>query len=211
MAMNEPDTRSLLTWLTNNPVTAVSIAGGVIYMLVFESYRAALRPFGVTPAEVGVDYATAVWPVAQALAFVALTCFLLLLMLSPVAFMRSLAARLTLIGTVCTVVVVAASIYGEAQYVSDVRRGDRFEPILSGRLSILNGLRADLVEVTWKEASPAKPQLPSEKLLLLGIANGTAIIYSAGSATTWRVPIQEIVVTAKAVFPSRKAGGHGEE
>ena len=74
---NPPLQERALTWLTTNSLTATAISGGAIYLLTVEEYREAYRPYGVSPAEVGVDYTTAVWPAAQALLFIALIAYVL--------------------------------------------------------------------------------------------------------------------------------------
>jgi hypothetical protein len=52
----------LAGWILANPAQTATLLGGVAYVLVIASYRAALRPFGATPADVGIGYVDAVWP-----------------------------------------------------------------------------------------------------------------------------------------------------
>lgn len=67
---NESTVSQLIKWAKNNPLPVATFIGGAIYVLVFESYRSVLRPFGVTPADVGIDYTDVIWPVVQSIGFI---------------------------------------------------------------------------------------------------------------------------------------------
>lgn len=69
MATNEILTLPVKTWAKNDPLSLATLLGGVIYAVVFESYRSVLRPLGVTPTDVGIGYIDVIWPVVQGLGF----------------------------------------------------------------------------------------------------------------------------------------------
>ena len=191
------ESSGLVRWVAANPLTAASLTGGVCYLVVFDSYRAALRPFGLVPSEVGIDYASAVWPAAQVLAVFLLGCALVQGFASTFAFVKMLERRLPYLLFLAGAALTALSVVAEAQFVHLVWNGKPFDPWLSGRLSLLSGLRADLVEVVWKEPTETKPKLPQGEVLMLGVSNGVAVLFVATSHSTWRLPAGDVIITAK--------------
>ncbi|APV48539.1 hypothetical protein BWI17_01860 [Betaproteobacteria bacterium GR16-43] len=188
------------------------VGGGVCYLVVLESYRGALRPFGLVPSDVGIDYNAAIWPVLGALLVALLAAYLfgvlqwlLALKVHATNFPRLLAYG-ALVVTVLSLVAYAEQV----RYVESIKAGG-YTP---WRVSLLGALRADLVCVRWKEAGSAKAPLPNGNVFLLGSAGGTVIFYDIASATTWRVAANDLVITGRAIFPAYwkiGGGGPGEE
>lgn len=206
---NPPAQERALAWLTKNSLAATAISGGAIYLLTIEEYRQAYRPYGVSPAEVGLDYTTAVWPAAQALLFIALIAYVLTDLLPTRLLVRSRASRFFAALSVGCALVIASLFTARTQFAFAVEAGDHYDQVLNGRLSLLNALRADRVEIAWKEASPQRPGLPTGRLLLLGTSAGTLIVFSADTKTTWRIPLGDSIVRSTLRYPKRHVGGGG--
>jgi hypothetical protein len=183
-----------LARLTQHSLTVTAIAGGVIYLLTIEEYREAYRPYGLAPSEVGIDYTTAVWPAAQALLFIALLAYVLADLLPTRLLVSSRASRLLAATTIGFALVFADLVIARTQFALNVEAGQHYDQFLTGRLSLLNALRADSVELVWKEPSSQRPQLPTGKLLLLGTASGTLVLFAAETKTTWRIPLGDVLV-----------------
>src|SRR5688500_9269482 len=60
---------AIVDWIRANPVATLTVLGGGMYVAALDTYRSALRPFAVTPTDVGIDYAAVVWPIVRSFAF----------------------------------------------------------------------------------------------------------------------------------------------
>jgi hypothetical protein len=192
-------TSAFLTWLRGNLAFAISGAGAFLFVLVGAGYRAALQPFGVIPAEVGIDYATTVW---GALPFILLICgpsSILFFIWPPrkqVEFASMSLQRYMVLYLIVTVPLALATTFEQSRYVRIVGAGRHYEPFLAA-LSPL-ALRADSVQIAWKQATANQAPLPSGRLLLLGVANGAAVVFEADTLRTWRIPVGDLIIIRNA-------------
>lgn len=193
----------LRTWANNNPLAVATLLGGVIYVFVFESYRSVLRPFGVTPGDVGIDYTDVIWPVVQSAGFL-----VFYLMLIAALACRSRTVRdflmhshnrqmgIVIVSVVFVIVILSGLAIAEmVQYRNSVEAGRPYEPVFSSRLQVLSGLRANRVKVVWKNTKESRPHLPGGALLFLGAADGISILYSQRSGETLRVASRDILLS----------------
>lgn len=203
---SEHSSGPLLTWAKGNPLPVATLLGGVIYVLVFESYRAVLRYFGVTPADVGIDYTDVIWPVVQNIGFLV---FVLAGIAASVARFRKLRVwllqeyqALILFSVIPITLVLSFLALSEmAQYRADVEAGSTYDPLFSSRLQVLAGLRANRVTVVWVNEKDSKPTISMDPLLFLGSADGVTVLYSHCSGETIRVPTNAIMLTEMRMQP----------
>ena len=188
----------------SNPMSAVTLAGGAIYLLVFESYRAALAPFGVNPSEVGISYSTAIWPATQVL-LVLLIATLLASRLDSEGILADLLLRPTVSVPLVAVLLYVLAVVAQSQFIYQTRAGSPFQPIFAGRFSVLAALQTTLATASWKDGNTSSP-LPSSRLLFLGSAAGTALIYEVNTQRTWRLPSADVVIQTSFLQPQ---GGGG--
>ena len=202
----------LVAWCIANPLSALSLAGGIVYMIVFESYRAALAPFGITPAEIGIDHTTALWPAARVLIILAAVMFFLKSISSISVAINHIERNLAAYLIVLTALLYALSVLAEAQFIFHTANGKPYRPLLSGRLSTLAALQTSSAELEWKNKDLKSP-LPTGNIVYFGSAGSLGLFYESSTGKTWRIPVSEIVV--KTVFnpPPRlgRGGGTGEE
>jgi hypothetical protein len=189
-----------MTWVVANPLPAASLFGGVLYILTFESYRGALRPVGVTPADVGIGYADVIWPVGQSLFFLCCVVFGILALSTRIRCVRLSLRKWTAGWVIGSAVAIVALLSGlalseEQQYRDSVRAGETYDPFFTSRLQVLAALRANLVRAEWTDSEASRPSLPAGDLLFLGAADGSTILYSPAEGTTLRVPSGDIVLT----------------
>jgi hypothetical protein len=187
----------LVSWAVKNPVQTATLFGGVAYVLVIASYRSALRPFGATPADVGIGYVDAVWPILGIVCYIALVTMIAMLVVvrSPQTLYRVLRSTGLRILALFALILIptAVAIVEETQYIRAVRAGKPYDPSLD-RLRVLSALRANLITIGWKDSQAAKPALPSKPVLFLGSANGMAVIYDHEEHSTVRLPLSDVVL-----------------
>lgn len=204
----------IIVWTSKNPLKFTSLLGGTIYVLVFESYRSVLRPYGVTPADVGIDYMDVIWPVVQSFGFLV---FALVLVIAFIA-LKFLKIRTYLVQSherrvgmaIVSVFFITVLLSGLAtsemvQYRKSIEHGRAYDPIFSSRLQVLAGLRANRVNVAWKGGIDARPSIPTSAILFLGAADGISIFYSYSSEEILRIPSHDIVLTEMMAQGSKAA------
>ncbi len=184
------------SWVKTNPVAVATLLGGGIYVLAFESYRAALRPFNVTPSDVGITYTDVIWPVVNGVLFGTLViCGVLTFTAQTLSTRRW--QRLSTVwfaAAVLFVLLAVLAIGEENRYQKTVFGGRSYRPPLASRLQVLAALRAECVRIRWSDATQTKPPLPAGDVLYLGASSGTSVFYSARLAQTLRIPSGSIVV-----------------
>jgi hypothetical protein len=199
-------------WHFENPIAAATVLGGVLYLIVSEGYRSALRPFGILPQEIGIDYTSTVWPAAQVLVIALLVYWIF--RVSPVQPFQVFIRKPTAVHVIpVAFLLYIATFAAESHYLIAVQKGISYKPFPFGRLTVLPALRADEVHLTWKDGAQDKPSLPESGLLLLGVGGGTAYVYAAGTKETLRLPLNDLVVRTKFQTPRAlgAGGGPGEE
>ena len=198
-------------WHFENPIAASTVLGGFLYLIVSEGYRSALRPFGILPQEIGIDYTSTVWPAAQVFVIVVLLYWLL--RLSPVQPFKVFVRKPSAVHVIPVAFVYIATFAAESHYLIAVQKGISYNPFPFGRLAVLPALRADEVHLTWKDGAQGKPSLPESGLLLLGVGGGTAYVYAASTKETLRLPLSDLVVRTRFQAPRAldAQGGPGEE
>ena len=200
-SQSEPSKSPVATWAKNNPTAVASLLGGLIYVVVFDNYRSVLRPFGVTPAEVGIGYLDIVWPVVRSVGFLGFVLFLIIALVSSslkkhATVLRSLnrgAIVLLVLGVFILTIITFTEM---ALYGNCVTAGKEYVPFFGDRLQVLSCLRANRVKVVWKESKESRPPLPTSEVLFLGAADGVGILYSSNPGETLRVPLHDIVLSA---------------
>ena len=202
-SQSESSKSPVVTWAKNNPTAVASLLGGLIYVVVFDNYRTVLRPFGVTPAEVGIGYLDIVWPVVRSVGFLGFVLCLIIALVSSslkkhATVLRSLnrgAIVLFVLG-VGVFILTIITINEMALYGKCVTAGKEYVPYFGDRLQVLSCLRANRVKVVWKESKESRPPLPTSEVLFLGAADGVGIFYSSNPGETLRVPLHDIVLSA---------------
>jgi hypothetical protein len=195
-------------WHFENPIAAATALGGILYLIVSEGYRAALRPFGILPQEIGIDYTSTVWPAAQVFVIALLVYWAL--RLSPVQSFQVFVRKPSAVHVIpVALLLYLATFAAESHYLIAVQKGISYNPFPFGRLTVLPALRADEVHLTWKDGAQGKPSLPGSGLLLLGVGGGTAYVYAASTKETLRLPLNDLVVRTKFQEPRAFGGGGG--
>ena len=205
---SRPATEHQTPWHIANPVAAASALGGVLYLIVSEGYRSALRPFGILPQEIGIDYTSTVWPAAQV--------FLIILFIywafraSSIQPFQSFIRKPTAVHSIpIAALLYIATFAAESHYLLTVQKGQAYKPFPFGRLTVLPALRAEEVQLMWKDRNEEKAPLPQEGALLLGVGGSTAFVYVAGTKETLRLPLNDLVVRTKYQSPRAVGGGGG--
>jgi hypothetical protein len=196
----------LIAWGFANPIQAATVLGGVAYVLVIGTYRAALRPFGATPADVGIGYVDAVWPILGIVCYICIVAGLIAAALPFKTFDRVLRSAALPIFALFVLILIptAVAIFEEGRYTKAVRAGQPYD-LSRDRLTVLSALRANLVTIAWKDPKDGKPSLPAKPVLFLGSANGIAVIYDHSAPSTVRLPLNDIVVTDVLTLPTKPA------
>jgi len=203
-----PAANEELPWHFENPIAAATTLGGVLYLIVSEGYRSALRPFGILPQEIGIDYTSTVWPAAQVFVITLLVYWAL--RLSPVQPFQAFVRKPTTVHIIpVAILLYIATFAAETHYLIAVQKGSPYNPFPFGRLTVLPALRAEEVHLTWKDGAQGKPSLPQTGLLLLGVGGGTAYVYTASTKETLRLPLNDLLVRTKFQAPRALSGGGG--
>jgi hypothetical protein len=211
---NESTVSQLIKWAKNNPLPVATFIGGAIYVLVFESYRSVLRPFGVTPADVGIDYTDVIWPVVQSIGFIVFCLAGIAALAVRSQKIRALLVQsgerqmgIGIFSIILIIVVLSFLALSEmAEFRNSAKAGRAYDPFFSSRLQVLAGLRANRVKIAWKNIKDDRPPIPTGNLLFFGAADGVSIFYSNGSGEILRIPSHDIVLTEIIAHESR--AGH---
>jgi hypothetical protein len=195
-----------MAWILRNPIQAATALGAVAYVLVIGTYRSALRPFGATPADVGIGYVDAVWPILGIVCYICIVAALLAAVLPFEAFYRVLRSRALPVIALFVLILIptVVAIFEESEYTKAVRAGQPYD-LSRDRLTVLSALRATLVRIVWKDSKDGKPSLPATPVLFLGSANGIAVIYDYRARSTVRLPLTDIVITDVLTLPPERA------
>src|SRR5262245_51144915 len=139
-----------LTWFSGNPAIAFSVVGGFLFYMVGYGHKTALLPFGVTPAEVGIDYATTIWGAVPLILAVIIFFFVGFFFLKQGKIATQSEWSLFWLAAIGgTVVILSSAVSVEQwQYVRVVRQGRYYVPLLQGPSPL--SLRADSVQIAWK-------------------------------------------------------------
>jgi hypothetical protein len=197
----------LLNWISGNIPFAVSAVGGFLYLIVEVGYRLALRPFGVTPAEVGVDYVRSIFGTLPFILMMIGSCSLFVILDAWMAHRyvepQPARGRTFLVLSLLVILFSFASAVSveEWQYVRVVSQGRAYEPLLA-HMSPLT-LRADSVQVEWTEPGATKASLPSGRLLLFGVANDIAVILEVDTFRIWRLPVGDLIIVTQALSEAK--------
>jgi hypothetical protein len=196
-AANPPDpSKKSKDALAYGPL-ALTVAGLVMYAIGYASISRFYTELGATPGEVGVDY-QGVLSKSLGLILCVVVSGILISLATWIAWRlrpRHRESLVTWVPVACAIALLLSAFAADALLGRAIQRRDqevaagrRVSPISVLGMSVMS-LHADPVEVC--SLAPGTTTLPKmgNKLLLLGSANGEAVIFDASSGKTIFVPL----------------------
>ena len=209
--MARPTKPGFTGWLAANPLLVVTVAGVVFYAAVRYGQKTFYDRLGLTPADVGLSR---IETLAQAtgLAFdIALVTAILVGVPAlgywivqridrrfPFPPSRSLNVALIAAVVFCAVFSVFFTVvWFRSQALWAANRVEAGKPV---QLSFVSdtGIHAEKALITWTGDAPeGLADLPTHRLLYLGVAGGSVVLYDVDTKRSLRLPAGDVVVSIR--------------